>query len=827
MWWSGVAAGKSLGQAHGDAVGAMAGLQTPQSGHGGGTLAAGRLGLDQVAASGRPGVTAIGGDLSLQGTQEGRLRAAVESAFALDKVWGVIVPPGYQASGDEPVVDLPEVQLARDASTGEWAADVGGFSEGGAPYTVLLQARDVWGQVSPPAVLRVSQATVRNRVIIFSPGEQSWPGAAVAGSLAEYARESALLRKVRDTDIKMLADPALGVDSATEASAAALQDAIANWANADGQLAALTVFLVGQGSQDGLACANGDTVSPADLRDWLDTLQDQSGAVVQVIVDADYSGRFVQSSGNSNHRRILLSSTGATQRNTFVSGRWSNVTRWIWNSIARGRDLRESYADATDLARMIGGTVPSLFDDNGDGMFTRLSDGLRAINSFVGSAYVTADDPPFIGKASAAMQVAAGQAARFWVSNIIMPDGAAPDGVWGEVVGPDGGSRGIVQLWRNLAKDRHEGSFGGFTDAGRYWIFIQAGTPGNPAKTTPPAVVQVHYAGTPNTGAPAIGNLPVMALPTDGQAMDVETEAGGDWRINLTRGQRVVIEAREVSARRDVALQLVGSGGQVLASADQWGAGFGESINGWEVPADGAYLVRANFAAGSGAAACRVRAYVKYEAGQVHSPGLSAQTITFAQPASRSLADGAFVPSASASSALAVRFEVVSGPATVVGASVTVNAAGIVVIRALQDGNVSWESAEPVERTIPISPAAADTYQSWSQAVFGADSATDGGPQQDADGDGQTNEVEWLAKTDPRNRADRFEIAAARRDASGFRLRWLARDGVSYRVCWTTDFVSWSELASSRLTGTGAEVEHTDPATGTSGKFYRVEVVGP
>ena len=35
--------------------------------------------------------------------------------------------------------------------------------------------------------------------------------------------------------------------------------------------------------------------------------------------------------------------------------------------------------------------------------FTKLKDGLKAINAFVGSAYVTADDPPFIGKASAAM----------------------------------------------------------------------------------------------------------------------------------------------------------------------------------------------------------------------------------------------------------------------------------------------------------------------------------------------------------------------------------------------------------------------------------------
>ncbi len=827
MWWSGVAAGKSLGQAHEDAVAAMAGLQVPQSGNGGALLATAKLGLDQVAASGRPSVTAIGGDLSLQGTQEARIRASVQSAFALDKVWGVIVPPGYQPGGEDPVVDLPEVELAWDSSAGEWCADAGGFSEGGAPYSVLLQARDVWGQVSPPTILHVSQATVRNRVIIFSPGEDSWAGAAVAGSLAEYARESALLRKVRSQDIKIMADAATGVDATAEASASSLNEAIGSWANADGQLAALTVFLVGQGSQEGLVCANGDTVSPVDLRDWLDALQDQSGAVVQVIVDADYSGAFVREAGNSNHRRILLSSTGASQRNTFASGRWSNVTRWIWNSIARGRDLRESYADASDLARMIGGTVPALFDDNGDGMFTRLNDGLKAINAFVGSAYVTADDPPSIGRASAMMRVAAGQRARFWVSNIVMPDGNAPDSVWGEVVGPDGGSRGTMQLWRNLAKDRYEGSFAGFTEAGNYLIFVQAGTPGNPAKTTPPAVVRVEYDGSANTGGPATGSLPVLALPTNGQAMGVETETGDQWRLTLTRGQRVVIEARDVTPRRDVALRLIGADDQILADADQWGAGFGEAIKGWEAPADGSYLVRASFVAGNGAASCRVRAYISCEAGAADLSVLPSQSIAFNPPSTFAKDSGSIELTATATSGLPVRFEMVSGPANIVGTMLTPTGAGTVVLRACQDGDANWDSAEPVERTMVLTSGGIGTYESWAQALFGADYAAKGGPAQDADADGQTNKAEWLARTDPRNGADRFEVFSTTRDGRGFKLRWLAREGVSYRVTRSSDLKTWTELPDSRVTGSGAQAEAADSAPPQGRALYRVEVIHP
>ena len=828
MWWSGVASGKTLAQAHDDAVAAMASLQAGQRGAGGAALAAGKLGLGGVAGSGRPVVTLAEEFIQLQGTQETSLAVTVESPFVVEKVWGVVVPPGYRASGDAPVVDLTEVDLAKDAATGQWTANVGGFSEGGAPYTVLLQARDAWGQVSTPAILQVRQETIRNRVIIFAHGEDGWTGAGVAGSLAAYAKEVALLRRVREQDVKIIADGVFEADGAPDASVSNLQNAIETWANADGQLGALTVFAVGQGSQEGLVCADGDAVTPEGLQGWLDNLQDESGATAQLIVDSDYSGRFVAGSGSSTHRRVVVSSTGRNDRNSFASGQWSNVTRWMWNSIARGRDLRESYGEATDLARMIGVTVPAMFDDNGDGNFTKLRDGLKAINAFVGSAYVTADDPPFIGKASAMTQVAEGQSARFWVSNIVMPDGEAPQSVWCEVLGPDGTTRGSNKLWHNPTKDRHEGSFYAFTEPGRYVVFVQAGTQGDPSRTTPPAVILVDYASTPNLGAPLTADLPVLTLPLDGRTMEVESDAGGEWSLPLLRGQRVVIEAREVSTGRDVAIQLIGNSGQVLAASDVWGSGFGEIIDGWEAPADGSYLVRASFATGSGAAECKVRAFIKREAGADSFISLPGQSITFAPPATHPVNGGPLSLNTTATSGLPVRFELVSGLATLTSTTLAATAEGTVVLRALQDGDATWESAVPVERTIIIiTAAAANTYEASAQAIFGADYATKGGATQDADGDGQSNEVEWQAKTHPLDAADKFEVASATRDGSGFKLRWLARAGVSYRICWTADLVTWNELPNSRRTGTGAEVEITDPAPGTLGKFYRVEVVTP
>lgn len=140
--------------------------------------------------------------------------------------------------------------------------------------------------------------------------------------------------------------------------------------------------------------------------------------------------------------------------------------------------------------------------------------------------------------------------------------------------------------------------------------------------------------------------------------------------------------------------------------------------------------------------------------------------------------------------------------------------------------NAVGESANSVQvSATPQSPPAAGSYETWAQAVFGSDSSTHGGPQQDADGDGQTNEVEWLAKTNPRSAADKFEISVVTHDVSGFKLRWLARAGVHYRVTHSADLITWSELPNSRRTGAGVEVEIVDPAIGADGIFYRVETV--
>ena len=114
------------------------------------------------------------------------------------------------------------------------------------------------------------------------------------------------------------------------------------------------------------------------------------------------------------------------------------------------------------------------------------------------------------------------------------------------------------------------------------------------------------------------------------------------------------------------------------------------------------------------------------------------------------------------------------------------------------------------------------SYADWALATLGDANAD---ANADADQDGQSNGVEFAASTDPANANSRLQTTSAGLTPSGFKLRWLAATGVSYRVRWSADLVNWSDLTTAPLLGAGVEVEITDTARPAGNRFYRVEVI--
>lgn len=100
---------------------------------------------------------------------------------------------------------------------------------------------------------------------------------------------------------------------------------------------------------------------------------------------------------------------------------------------------------------------------------------------------------------------------------------------------------------------------------------------------------------------------------------------------------------------------------------------------------------------------------------------LPAQAITFGALAAKTLGDAPFDLVATASSELPVTFEIVSGPATLLGKTVTLIGAGTVVVRALQAGSTTYGAAPPVERSFTVNKRSQTiTFAALASKTFGA-----------------------------------------------------------------------------------------------------------
>jgi len=89
--------------------------------------------------------------------------------------------------------------------------------------------------------------------------------------------------------------------------------------------------------------------------------------------------------------------------------------------------------------------------------------------------------------------------------------------------------------------------------------------------------------------------------------------------------------------------------------------------------------------------------------------GKASQTISFGALANKTFGDAPFAIGASASSGLAVNFNIVSGPATVSGSLITITGAGAVVVRASQAGDGNYNAAANVDQAFAVDKAASST----------------------------------------------------------------------------------------------------------------------
>lgn len=105
----------------------------------------------------------------------------------------------------------------------------------------------------------------------------------------------------------------------------------------------------------------------------------------------------------------------------------------------------------------------------------------------------------------------------------------------------------------------------------------------------------------------------------------------------------------------------------------------------------------------------------------------------------------------------------------------------------------------------------------WEIASFGS---TNGGPEDDSDGDGTRDGVEFALGLDAANPSSRF--VAALENGPGIRLTWPAADGLSFRVLRAANPAGpWLPIATVITTSASGEFTDTDPLPDRG--FYAIE----
>ena len=93
------------------------------------------------------------------------------------------------------------------------------------------------------------------------------------------------------------------------------------------------------------------------------------------------------------------------------------------------------------------------------------------------------------------------------------------------------------------------------------------------------------------------------------------------------------------------------------------------------------------------------------------------QTISFGVLAAKTYGDAPFAVSATASSGLVVTFLIISGPATILGNTITLTGAGTVTVRASQAGNSNYAAASSVDRSFSVITASVVSLADWAASA--------------------------------------------------------------------------------------------------------------
>jgi hypothetical protein len=443
-----------------------------------GTIAARiQIGATHLAGKDVPVIGAVAASQTLSaGTTAALWADQLQSFYPIQRVYCTILPPSFSVNTNAgvPVTGVSEVELTPDAS-GRYQASFDGFTEAGA-YKVNYYARDIWDSVSPPQSGLVIQAGFDERMVLVAGGTTGNSGWAATANMAATAYQTALARRLGKGAIRCLsAAPSQDLDGdgtndvAAVSSLAALGQAITNWAAGANKL---TVYLMGPTTNGLFQLSATESLSAAQLDGWLDSFQSTNRSVV-VVMDFDGSGSYIPSLAAANgQERIVIASAQPGTASVRAVGGVVSFSQFFLSGLFNGESLGVAFNAARDAIRSASGRVrqASQLDDNGNGIANEKNkDGVLAAQRYLGTAFVTGDDAPYIGEVVPSFSLASGSPGLLWAMDILDVTGIS--NVWCVITPPDyEGQCDLPQtnLTWNAGTSRYEVVYTNFTQPGTY-----------------------------------------------------------------------------------------------------------------------------------------------------------------------------------------------------------------------------------------------------------------------------------------------------------------------------------------------------------------------
>jgi len=285
-------------------------------------------------------------------------------------------------------------------------------------------------------------------------------------------------------------------DVDTTATTPTLQYAITTWAVSRARPGTpVYLYMVDHGTDNlFLVDGYGDAVTPGQLNGWLNTLEDTTGCLVNVMIESCRSGSFIGTpEAISKPGRVIVTAAASGQSaHAYVDGQGAYFSNHFLSLLGDNADLWTSYSQTRDFlesARL--GQTPWL-DDNGDAISDGQDGAIARQRGLLSPIWETV---PWIASVSAPAQITGYTAV---ITATVYEDKPLPL-VWAEVIAPsyrvpdDGDEMVTIDVPRPLLSDgngdgTYEGTYGGFTEIGEYRVVVYArdvdGNQGVPKSTT-------------------------------------------------------------------------------------------------------------------------------------------------------------------------------------------------------------------------------------------------------------------------------------------------------------------------------------------------------